>query len=75
MFFDNYFLNVNFSITKAHTYFEFILPSLHTHFEGTVSQMSYQGPGFYFLAKIGKHLINCVNIFLLSDIKQNLGPE
>ena len=36
MIFDNYFLNVNFSITKAYTYFKFCLLSLHTHLEGTI---------------------------------------
>ena len=32
--------------------------SLHTYLEGTVSQIFYLGPSFYFMTKIGKHLIN-----------------
>ena len=60
--FDNYFLNVNFSITKAHTDFKFRLHSFHTHLEETVSHIFYLGLSFYFMAKIGKHFINFVNI-------------
>ena len=37
--FDKYFLNVNFLITNEYTDFKFCLPSLHTHSEGTVSQI------------------------------------
>ena len=54
--FDNYFLNVDFSITKAYTAFKFILLSLHIHLEGTVSQIFNLGPSFYFMAEIGKHI-------------------
>ena len=62
--FDNYFSNVNFSITKVHTDFKFRLLSLHTHLEGTVSQIFCLCLSFYFMAKIGKHFINFVNIIL-----------
>ena len=34
--------------------------SLHTHLEGTVSQIFYLGPSFYFMTKKGKHFINFV---------------
>ena len=34
--------------------------SLHTHLEGTVSQIFYLGPSFYFMTKNGKHFINVV---------------
>ena len=60
--FDNYFSNVNSSITKAHTDFKFRLLSLHTDLERTVPQIFYLGLSFYFMAKIGKHFINFVNI-------------
>ena len=59
---DNYFSNVNFSITKAHTDFKFRLLCLHTHLKGTVSQIFCLGLSFYCMAKIGKHFINFVNI-------------
>ena len=55
--FDNQFLNVYFSITKAYTDFKFRLPSLHIYLEGTVSQIFNLGPSFYFMTKIGKHSI------------------
>ena len=42
--FDNYFMNVNSSITEAYTAFKLCLLSLHTHLEGTVSQIPYLGP-------------------------------
>ena len=60
--FDNNFLNVNFSITRAYTAFRFCLLSVHTHLEGTVSQISYLGPSFYFMKKIGKHFMKFVII-------------
>ena len=60
--FDNYFLNVNFSITKAYIALNFCLPCLHTHLEGTVLQIFYLGPGFYFMTKNGKHLRKIVKI-------------
>ena len=62
--FDNYFFNVNFSITKAYIDLKFCLPCLHTHLEGTVSQIFYLGPGFYFMTKNGKHFINFVKIIV-----------
>ena len=36
---DNYFLNVNFLITKACTHFKFCLFTVHIQLEGTVSQI------------------------------------
>ena len=56
--FEYYFLKVVFSITKAYTYFKFLLLSLHSHLEGTVSQIFNLGPSFYFMAKIGKHYLH-----------------
>ena len=35
---------------------------VHTHSEGTVSQIFYLGPSFYIMAKIRKHLIHFVII-------------
>ena len=60
--FDNQFLNVYFSITKAYTDIKFRLPSLHIHLEGTLSQIFNLGPSFHFVTKIGKHSINFVKI-------------
>ena len=60
--FDKYFLNVNFSITIVYTAFKFCLLSLHTHLEGTLSQIFDLGPCFYFMTKNGKHFINFVII-------------
>ena len=62
LIFDKYFLNVDFLITRAYTGFIFCLISLHIHLEGTVSQIFYLGPSFYFIAKNGKHFINFVII-------------
>ena len=60
--FDKYFLNVNFSITIVYTDFKFCVPILHTHSEGTVSQIVYLGLGFIFMSKNGKHFVKFVNI-------------
>ena len=60
--FNNYFLKVNFSITKAYTDFTFCLLSLHTHMEGVVSQIFYLYPSFYFMKKMGKHSIHFIKI-------------
>ena len=59
---NNYFLNVNFSITRAYTAFKLYLLSVHTHLEGTVSQIFYLGPSFLFMTKIEEHFINFVII-------------
>ena len=48
-------MNVDFSITRAYTGFIFCLISLHTHLEGTMSQLFYLGPSLYCMAKNGKH--------------------
>ena len=39
--FDNNFFNVDFSITIPDTKLKFCFPILHTHLEGTVSQIFY----------------------------------
>ena len=56
-FFDNKFLNVNFSKTMAHKRFKFCLLVLETHLEGTVSQIFYLCLSFYFMPKNGKHFV------------------
>ena len=56
LIFDNYFLNLNFSITVAYTKFKFRLLILHTYLEGTVSQIFVLGLSFYFMHNIGKLL-------------------
>ena len=56
--FDNYFLNLVFSVTIPPASFNSFLISLHTHSEGTVSQIFYLGLSFYFMTKIGKHCVN-----------------
>ena len=52
--FDHYFLIFIFYKTIQYTAFKFCLPILRIHMEGTVSQISYLGPSFYFMPKIGK---------------------
>ena len=52
--FDN-FLNVIFSKTIAYIGLKFGLHILRTHLEGTVTQICFVGPSFYFMTKIGKH--------------------
>ena len=54
-FFDNIFLNVDFSITIADTDFKFSFPILHICLEGTMSQISYLCLSFDFMSKIGYH--------------------
>ena len=67
LIFDKYFLNLVFSITIAPAEFKFGVIRLHTHSEGTVSQIFYLGPSFYFMTKIGKHCVNFENnIFKLT---------
>ena len=62
--FDNYFLNLVFSVTIPPADFKFCLISLHNPLEGTMSQIFYVGPSFYFMTKIGKHCVNFeTNIF------------
>ena len=62
LFFDNYFLNLNFSITMAHTDLKFCFPILHTHSEGTVSQIFHLGFSFHFMSKIGRLFAKLPNI-------------
>ena len=52
---DHYFFNVIFSINIGYTGSKFSLHIPQTHLEGTVSQIFYLDPGFYFMPKIGKH--------------------
>ena len=54
LFFDNHFLNLNFSITVAFTKFKCCFLILHTHPEGTMSQISVLGLSFYFMPTIWK---------------------
>ena len=55
-FFDNNFLNVDFSITIADTEFKFCFPILHSCLEGTVSQIFYLALSFYLCQKSGNIL-------------------
>ena len=50
-----YFLIVIFSKTIACAGFKFCRHFLQTHLEEIMSQISYLGPSFYFMPKIGKH--------------------
>ena len=52
--FCNYFFNLNISKTMAYTEFKLCVLILHTHPEGTVSQILYLGLSFHFMSKIGK---------------------
>ena len=61
LFFDNNF-NVYFSVTMAYTDFKFCFHSLHTHSEGTASQIFNLGLGFHFMSKNGKHFPKIVSI-------------
>ena len=54
LFFYNYVLNLNISKTKACTEFIVCVLILHTHPEGTVSQIFHLGLSFHFMPKVGK---------------------
>ena len=43
------FLNKNISITGLDIVLQFLMPVLHTHPEGSMSQIFYLGPSFYFM--------------------------
>ena len=60
-FFYNNFSNLNISITMAYTVFKFCFLILHTHSEGTVSQISHLGLSSYFMPKIGKLIVKILN--------------
>ena len=60
--FDNYFLNVDFSLIITHRDFKSRLLSVHTPLEGIMSQIFYSGLRFFFISKNGKHFIKFVNI-------------
>ena len=64
LIFDKYVLNINFSLTIAHRDFKSCLRSLHTHLEGTASQIFDIGLGCYFMSKNGKHFVKCVFSFV-----------
>ena len=55
-------MNVIFSITIAYKDFKFCVLSLHTHSEGTVSQIFDIGFSFYFMSKNGKHFVKLLSI-------------
>ena len=62
LFFYKIFLNFHFSVTIAYEDLKCCLHSLHTHSEGTVSQIFYLGLSFYFMSKNGKHFLKFVSI-------------
>ena len=43
------FLNKDISVTKLDITMKFSMTALHTHSEGSVSQIFYLGPSFYFM--------------------------
>ena len=43
------FLNKDISVTKLDITMEFFMTALHIHSEGSVSQIFYLGPCFYFM--------------------------
>ena len=61
-FFDNLFLNVQFSITMAYRDFKFRLHTLNIYSEGRVSQIFNLGLSFIFMSKNGKHFPKFVSI-------------
>ena len=71
LFFYNYFLNLNISITMAYTQFKFCFLILHTHSEGTVSQIFHLGLSSHFMPKIGKLFVKILNIIFKIPYKIN----
>ena len=64
LFFHFYFLNPDFKLTIISTTLQLCSLLDNVYLEGTVSQIFYIGPSFYFLAKKGKHFaIFCNLIF------------
>ena len=61
LFFYNNFSNLNISITMALTVFKFCFLILHTHSEGTVSQIFHLGLSSHFIPKIGKLIVKILN--------------
>ena len=49
MFFTSHFFNVNISVNIKHSHFKFSVSILTIIREGTVSQICYIGPSFYFM--------------------------
>ena len=62
LFFDQIFLNFQFSVTIAYKDLKLFLLSLHVHSEGTVSQILDLGLSFYFMSKNGKHFLTFLSI-------------
>ena len=62
LFFDQIFLNFQFSVTIAYKDLKLFLLSLHAHSEGTVSQILDLGLRFYFMSKNGKHFLTFLSI-------------
>ena len=62
IFFDNYFLNVDSSITSHCKNFKFCLLGPHTHSEETISQICIYVLVFILCQKNGKHFVKFVNI-------------
>ena len=60
--FDNYFFNLNFSITMVYTELKFCFLIIPTHSEGTVSHIFLLGLSFYFMSKNGKPFAKCVKL-------------
>ena len=56
--FDNFFFYLVSTVTIPPADFKFCLIGLHTHSEGTMSQIFYLGHTFYFMTKTGTHYVN-----------------
>ena len=56
--YDDYFFNMDFSITIAYIGFKFCLYILRICMEGSVSQICLVGPSFLLMTKFGKHFVN-----------------
>ena len=61
-FFNNYFSNLNISITMAYTVFKFSFLILNTYSEGTMSQIFHLGLSSHFMPKIGKLFVKILDI-------------
>ena len=54
----------------AYTIFKFCLLILHTHSEGTVSQICHLGLSSHFMLKIGKLFVKILNIIFKITLKK-----
>ena len=68
-FSNNYFLNLNISITMAYREFKFCFLILHTHSEGTMSQIFHLGLSSHFMPKIRKLFVKILSIIFLASHK------